>query len=1317
MRTVFVAHDLLNIVEGTEIKPDPATNENAAQRSSWIKKDAKAMFFLSASMEYNQLECLVTCLSAHEMWNKLSSIHEQKSATNKLALTTKFHEYRMAAGDSIPQHVAKVENLARQLQDIDEAVSNTMIMAKILSTLPAKYNAFVSAWESVATNDQTLDNLRERLLREESRMTTMDSVDSALAAVTISKQRNNDHRYKGNNAEQRKKAITCNFCKKPGHIARFCFAKKRSKTANENLSNNGNNQSSHENSANVSAFIVSGNCNDNVVVLEASNKENCLRVADEEDFWMLDSGASRHISCRREWFQEFIPCRDEFVHLGDDTKVNIEGRGKILIKRLVENEWLDGVINDVLYVPSLKKNLLSAGVCTSNGLLIALDRNCANILSKDKILLAKGIKQQNNLFKMLIIPSVKYEVNFVSAAPLKLWHERMGHINCDRINDMLKNQAVTGVSVVDKKRFFCENCPLGKQFKFPFRKIMKNLSRVPGEVIHSDLCGPMQNESVGGAKFFLLLKDEASGFRTVYFLKHKDDTFEALKRYLNMVRNHFAREIKILRSDNGLEYKNKDVMNFLEARGIKLLTSAPYTPEQNGRAEREMRTVVESARTMLLSRKLPVRLWAEAVNTAVYILNRALGARSSVATPLEMWSKKKPNLAHLRTFGSDAFTFIPGAFRKKWDAKSRKLIFVGYEIESGNYRLFDPQTGRITVSRNVIFNEGLPNVADEEFTRVSFDPNENRDDASVDEARAQSVEPRDNNDVITPAACALEPRSNDIQLPNFETSASNDGQEIAYNLRPRETLYQPQRYQACTVIYDPPSSFKEALSRDDSALWKRAIDEELEAHAKNKTWDIVRLPDGRKPIGFKWVFKVKDLDDKNKHRYKARLCAQGFSQEAGVDYDEIFSPVVRFESVRLLLSLAVRDNLNSLQFDVSTAYLNSDLKETTYMRIPDGLDVSDKNLVLKLNKAIYGLKQSGRCWNDKFDRFIKSIGFTQSSADRCVYVGFHEGDKVHLALYVDDGLLLARKRETLESLVKIFKKQFNITTSDLKLFVGMEVLHEKDSVFVSQTNYIQRILRKFNMEGANSIKTPADPHVRLVVPSEPKFNSPYREVVGSLLFLAMISRPDIAYSVGVASRFLDNHDDSHWHAVKRILRYLKETQNFGLLFHRERESDALVGYSDADYAADIDTRRSTTGYVFMMNGGCIAWSSKRQATVSLSTTEAEFIAASEATKEAIWLRKLLLEIEHGCSGPTTLNVDNQSAIKLTRNPEFHRRSKHIDVRYHFICEKLRNNEIDTKYVSTHDQCADILTKPLSYDKFNVLRTKLNVIEHVRKTLK
>lgn len=343
----------------------------------------------------------------------------------------------------------------------------------------------------------------------------------------------------------------------------------------------------------------------------------------------------------------------------------------------------------------------------------------------------------------------------------------------------------------------------------------------------------------------------------------------------------------------------------------------------------------------------------------------------------------------------------------------------------------------------------------------------------------------------------------------------------------------------------------------------------------------------------------------------------------------------------------------------------------------------------------------------------------QSQADKCIYTGFFEGIKVYLALYVDDGLLLARDRSVFENLMKAFRESFDITFCTLNTFVGMEISYEENSIFISQTKYIDKILLKFNMNEANTIKTPADPNVKLVSPtSATNSNVPYREVVGSLLFLAMVSRPDIAYAVGVASRYLDNYNETHWRAVKRILRYIKETRSFGLLFQpNDSYVNKLIGFSDADYAADLDMRRSATGYLFVLNNCTVSWSSKRQQTVSLSTTEAEFIAAAEATKEAMWLRKLLSDIGHLYDGPTLLNVDNQSAIKLTRNPEFHRRSKHIDVRYHFICEKLTENVIDTKYVNTENQYADVLTKALTLDKFCRFRNKINVIERAQNIYK
>ena len=379
------------------------------------------------------------------------------------------------------------------------------------------------------------------------------------------------------------------------------------------------------------------------------------------------------------------------------------------------------------------------------------------------------------------------------------------------------------------------------------------------------------------------------------------------------------------------------------------------------------------------------------------------------------------------------------------------------------------------------------------------------------------------------------------------------------------------------------------------------------------------------------------------------------------------------------------------------------------MRIPDGLNIDSKSFALKLKKAIYGLKQAGRCWNKRFDTFIKSLNFFLSSADKCVYTGMFKRCKIYLALYVDDGLLLCRDRDILNELVDILMTEFDITVTDLNFFVGMEILQRDNYIFISQEAYINKILKNFEMLDANDVKTPADPSEKLTYPTvKTELKLPYRELVGSLLYLSVISRPDITYAVGVVSRYLDNYDESHWRAAKRILRYLKGTRSFGLLFCNNCPANGLVGYSDADYAGDIVTRRSTSGYVFLLNGNCVVWSSRRQSTVSVSTTEAEFIAASEATKEAIWLRKLLCDIGRGCVGPTTLLVDNQSAIKLTRNPEFHRRSKHIDVRYQFICEKLRDGLSDTVYVNTNEQYADVLTKALNFEKFNLMRTKINV---------
>lgn len=1047
LRAVLVASGLLEITEGTTVKPEPTANTYAA----WCTKNAKAMCFISSSMEYSQLEYLITCETAAEMWSKLSIIHEQKSASNKLTLMTKFHEYKMASTDSIAQHVAKIENMARHLKDVGEELSEVTIIAKILGTLPSKFNALVTAWDSVNAQDQKRDALIERLIKEERRLTDTDETANALATIKVqdsnANSRGASHKTQCNAktlGKYKKKDFVCHYCSKKGHIARNCF-KKRDDLKNNKENEKTKRKTDNDNSANLEAFLT----------LESNCSARILN-ANTSDVWLLDSGASKHMSFRREWFVEFNES-SEFVSLGDDSTCEVKGRGTILIKRSVNNEWLDGKLEDVLYVPSLRKNLFSTGVCTTKGCVLELETNNVRVY-RENVLIAYGIKQENNLFRMMFKVTRKTEVNSASLNSLETWHKRLGHINRRSLCEMVKKGLVNGVTLSDQDDFFCESCQFGKQHRLSFKPKERTRKTEVGELIHTDLCGPMSEESIGGAKYFLLLKDDCSSFRHVYFLRHKDDTFEKFKEFEQLIVNRFGRRIKTVRSDNGTEFRNKKMSDYMKSRGITLETSAPYIHEQNGRAEREMRTIVESARTMLTAKGLPTHLWAEAVNTAVYILNRCLSSQSCNSTPYELWYKRKPELSHIRIFGSDVYAHIPKEHRKKWDPKSKRLILVGYQGESTNYRLFNPETKQVSTARDVIINEASVKDAEYEENKISIPINNSteRNEATVEQQiNIQEERHGETSDIPT-----------DENRNINDTNRSN-----RYSLRRRDSVKPPQRYEACFTLFDEPKSFKEAITGENSENWKTAIQEELDAHTKNETWTIVPLPPSCKPIGCKWVFKRKKCPTNNNIRFKARLCAKGFSQRAGIDFGEIFSPVVRYDSIRVLLAIAAHEDLEIGQFDVKTAFLYGKLEEDIYMQIPDGLDADRHEEVCKLNRSLYGLKQAARCWNQRFKNVLKEFDFKVSDADPCVFYSHTDKEKVYIGLYVDDGIIMASSRRLLNKVLNSLREKFKITEGNAETFVGMEIQRNREdrTILIHQKFYIERILAYFDMNQAKPV--------------------------------------------------------------------------------------------------------------------------------------------------------------------------------------------------------------------------------------------------------
>lgn len=494
---------------------------------------------------------------------------------------------------------------------------------------------------------------------------------------------------------------------------------------------------------------------------------------------------------------------------------------------------------------------------------------------------------------------------------------------------------------------------------------------------------------------------------------------------------------------------------------------------------------------------------------------------------------------------------------------------------------------------------------------------------------------------------------------------------------------------------------------------------ELDSLKDNNAWTIVDRPKNKKILTNRWVFKIKRKQDGSINCYKARLVARGHEQKHGIDYNEVFAPVARYETIRTFLAGCVEAEMYIHQMDVVTAYVQGDLSDEIYMELPIlNADEDRSEQVCQLKKPLYGLKQAGREWYKKINNYLSSIGMKKTESDPCVYVNTDE-EKVIIVLYVDD-LLIASKnlsllKETKSRLMEKFKMN---DLGELNDILGMKINREDSTgkIKISQERFANDLLKKFGMEESKTVATPLDPNVKLSNSSKPETQEeiekmktkPYRELIGGLIYMANTTRPDIAFATSTLSRFCNNPGEIHWKAAKRVLRYIKGTINRGITYVKSEEP--LTAFVDADWGGDIDDRRSYTGEVFMLANGPISWGAHKQKSVALSTMEAEYMALSDATREIIYLRRLLnhMKFDELIEGQTTIYCDNQSAINLSKNQVYHGRSKHIDLRYHFSREAQERGDIMIKYLPTERMTADILTKGLHGPKHEACIKLLNM---------
>jgi hypothetical protein len=979
-------------------------------------------------------------------------------------------------------------------------------------------------------------------------------------------------------------------------------------------------------------------------------------VAANKD-WYLDTGSTVHVANDRNLFKSY-----EVVGEGCNLFMGNSSSTKVLGKGSVEIKFTSGkvlTLENVHYAPEVRKNLISADLLSRNGFKIVIESGIVTV-TKGKIFVGKGFAT-GGMFKMSINEATT-SVYMVDS--YFLWHSRLGHINSRCIHNM-NNYGLLPCHVRIEHKHKCETCIQTKLTRLPFPSVEKNYKLL--ELVHSDVCTMDNVLSRGGNRYFITFIDDYSKFCYVYLLKHKSEAFSKFLLYLAEVQNRFKTKIVHLRTDRGGEYLGGEFDKFCEDNGIIHQTSAPRTPEQNGVAERKNRTLVEMMNAMLLNTGLHSNLWGEAILSACYILNRVPYSKSE-KSPYELCFGKKPNLSYFRVWGCLAYVKIPENKRKKVGPKAFKCAFVGYAEHSKAYRFLDIVNDVIIESRDASFIEH----------KNAF--------GSLLDGSPIIVDEHPVNDMIEYSNdCADEPET-----------------EVRHSKRMRKpTNFGSDFY--TFLIENDPVSFQEAMSSQDAAFWREAINDEIESIMSNHVWKLVDLPVGCKTIGCKWIFKKKLKADGTIDKFKARLVAKGFKQKEGIDYFDTFAPVTRISTIRILIAMAAIYKLQIHQMDVKTAFLNGELDEEIYMEQPEGFVVlGQERKVCKLEKSLYGLKQAPKQWHEKFDSAMVHNGFKIHDADKCVYSKVDGNSIIIICLYVDDMLILGSNSECINQTKRFLSSVFcmkDLGVADVIL--GIKIVRNNNSIALCQSHYIEKILTKYGYMNSSPACTPYDPNMKLTPNVGASVQQlKYASVVGSLMYAMNCTRPDIAYAMSKVCRYTNNPGHQHWNAVNRILRYLKHTLDYGI--HYTDFPAIIEGYSDASWNTDFEDSKSTSGWVFTLGGGAVAWGSKKQTCITHSTMESEFIALASACREAEWLKNMLVDIPLGEKPIPAISMfcDSQSAICKAGNMKYNGKSRHISLRHSFIRQMIDDNIISLKYVKSCQNLADPFTKGLSRDVIN-----------------
>lgn len=884
-----------------------------------------------------------------------------------------------------------------------------------------------------------------------------------------------------------------------------------------------------------------------------------------------------------------------------------------------------------------------------------------------------------------------------------IWHYRLAHASKGYLEAAAKIiPELRGVKF-DASITDCEICKRAKMRRVP-SKTVRYRFKVPLQLLSTDVMGPISPGTYKfGARYIVTFIDDTTRYAWAYPMVDKTMVHIAFGKMLDDARKIRGKgaTVSILRLDGGTEYKTESFKRMMEKEKIERDVAPTKTPNLNSTAERFNLELQQKIRCLLFSSGFPLQMWAYALQFAVYVYNRTPHKSINMKIPYELLHERPCTVNYMKRFGCLCFALNQSA-KGKWEERGIAGFLVG--CDDTCYRIIDPSTGKVYRTKHVDAIESKT-YGDVYRTKRNLtilkDPPISKNDEGYDwflTDEDENVEGTLGNG--QQGNTMFEAREAFSLLCEKYTKNSNDEND------------ETEMYMTTTVTEDEPLNYGEAVNSENREEWLKAIKQEFDAHVENNTWAIVErnaVPSDQPILTSRWLFKRKDAKN-SVGIFKARLVIRGYADKNMYSRMEIYAPVARLTDIRFMLAVANKFSLTLYCMDVSTAFLNGRLDKKVYMEIPEGhKDVGRaKTHVCEVKRALYGLKCSARKWFERFREAMVKLNFEVYPFQACIFKWRKGQHFVILLLYVDDCLLLGNHEHKLKEVKDKLSKEFKMKDfGEPTKFVGIEIVRDmrNNVMYLHQRTLIKKILKRFNMEESRPVKTPGITNegegkrsnkTNSEILLENQKHIPYREAIGSLLYLASGTRPDLSYVVNTLSRKQNNYTNADWVKVKRVLRYLRGTENLGLKY--TGKGNQLECYADASLGTNDEKGKSTSGLIVKLFDDIIYWRTKKQTHVALSSAESEYLAMSLACKELVCIREMCIRLLKMNIVPI-LYEDNKAAIKIATSDESQTLKHIVKLCYHYVRLEVSKGNVIIKWVRTDEQLADGFTKALGIAKF------------------